>query len=373
MPLSLDDKILFTDRKFLYLSTNKHNQVAVFYQFGFEFEMGTYPWRSHLIQNTSDWFGPYNLVLPQHSEEIESRYVSTIGTDYLVSPIDQTIIDSQWFDLYAGSTAVHYSIQQQTQLTPTDDPYGDHLATCDHGDIHPVLPRLSFRQKEKTLEVDFMLLSLPPTPKDPLAKAWLTLQSHLPDLRISGPYCFQGHLGAYAINASYHGSHHSASMTTGGGGGGSNSTSTWKLTPGCVTGLPCWPSEEPPKPHGGGNDGPPTNMASLLALLVISMTINCQLSYRLQQRRTTARTTTTTNGQSTPGRRRIITRRIVTSLPVPEDGVASMDITNLSSEDTEASSSSSSLREPLLPKKEDSPVVTATAVVDPERQDDDPC
>jgi hypothetical protein len=290
--------------------------------------------------------------------------VSTIATDYLVPPLNQTIVEPHWFDLYAGATAVHYSIQQQVKLRPTLDPYEAHLETCDQGDIHPVLPRISLDHHQKSLQFDFMLLSLPPTPKDPLAKAWPTLQKHLPELDISGPYCFQGHLGAYAINASYHSSSSSTWAAAGGGDDNNNNSSgtgTWKLTPGCVTGLPCWPSEHPPKPHGGGDDGPPSNNKNMvwtiwheygvyiiLVLLVISLTVNCQFSYHLQHRRQD------TNTPTTPQRRRIITtRRVVTSTPasIMEDHVNT---------DTGADTISS-LEEPLLSSNNNDPESSISA------------
>ena len=302
---------------------------------------------------------------------MESRYVSTIATDYLSAPLNQTIVEPHWFDLYAGATAVHYSIQEQVDLRPTQDPYRNHLETCDHGDIHPILPRLSLRHpQQKVLQFDFMLLSLPSlSPKDhPLSKEWPTLQSHLPDMGISGPYCFQGHLGAYAINASYH------SGPPGGGGSDNHNnntdTSTWKVVPGCVAGLPCWPSEHPPKPHGGGggNDGPPSydNIASkiwheygvyiLLVLLVISMTMNCQLSYHLQQdRRRRGEQDDLPNADGRPPtspplrRRRIISRRLVSSTPENSGRIlATVDITNSAAAET-----ASLLIEPLLSSNND--------------------
>jgi hypothetical protein len=361
------------------------SKVSVFYQFGFEFEWGTYPWRSHVMQNTSDWLGPYNLVLPQHSLYMESRYVTTIATDYLSAPPNQTIVEPNLFDQYAGATAVHYSIQQQVNLRPTQDPYHDHAETCDHGDIHPILPRLSLQHsQQKVLQFDFMLLSLPSSSsKDhPLSKAWPTLQNHLPDMGISGPYCFQGHLGAYAINASYH--YGSA------GGGSSNNhdnntdTSNWKIIPGCVTGLPCWPSEHPPTPHGGGggNDGPPSNsnvalkiwheygVYILLLLLVISMTMNCQLSYRVQQDRRRGGGGEQEELPSTDGRpppmlaplrqRRIISRRLVSSMPENSGHILSgVDAT------TTAAETASLLTEPLLSSNDDSRLAADGAGVEP--------
>lgn len=278
-------------------------------------------------QNTSDWIGPYNLVLPQHSFILESRYVATIATDYLTSPINNTIVDPQWFDQYAGATAVHQTMAKQEDLLPTQDPYAKQLETCDEGSVRPVLPRLSLSHS-KNMQLDFLLLSLPSSNSDPaLTKAWPSLRKHLPDLGIVGPYCFQGNLGAYAINASFN--------TQWGA-----KNNTWKLTPGCVQGLPCWPSEHPPKPHGGGHDGPSSNTSRiwsfcqdygiyiLLVVCVISMTMNCQLSYQLQQekrrRRSVAEEGAVADGTSaTPQRRRRILRRVV-STPAPNDATNEM-------------------------------------------------
>lgn len=263
-------------------SISQWSDVSIFYQFGFDVETGTYPWRTRIVQNTSDWIGPYNLILPQQNYQLTSRYVATIATDYLQPPINQTLTPSTLFDLYAGATAVHSTIRQQTHLAPTKDPYERQLQTCSHGDIHPVLPRFTLSHN-KNFAIDFPLLSLP-TSKDSLYKTWPAIQKHLPDFPVVGPYCFQGDPNrAYAISIAF--------ATT------KQSNNTWKLTPGCVPDLPCWPNRPGPKPDGGGSDGPDDNSTIiwnalmtygiyfLLFALVISLTVNCQLSYQLQRAR----------------------------------------------------------------------------------------
>jgi hypothetical protein len=246
-----------------------------------------------VVQNTSDWLGPYPMVLPQHGSsthaQLKSRYVTTVSTDYLQPPVNYTLTPPSLFDQYAGATAVHNSIAQQTHLQTTDDPYKAQLETCAHGDIHPILPRVELHKQHKSsvgLDLDFLLLSLPEAnDRNSLYKVWPAVQKHLPDFPVAGPYCFQGDPHrAYAVNVSF-------PSTTSTGGGANN---PWKLTPGCVADLPCWHTEHPPKPHGGG--GSPSGDGGMiwkllttygvyfvLVGLMISMTINCQLSYQLQQ------------------------------------------------------------------------------------------
>lgn len=255
------------------------SDVSIFFQFGFEVEAGTYPWRTHIVQNTSDWIGPYNVILPQHNYQIVSRYVTTIATDYLQPPINQTLVPASLFDPYAGATAVQTTIRRQRQLRPTEDPYEPQLGNCDHGDIHPILPQFTISQ-HKNFGFDFLLLSLP-TPKESMYKTWLSVQKHLPEFPVVGPYCFQGDPHrAYAINISF-----DTVM---------NKNNTWVFTPGCVPTLPCWPTSSGPKPSGGGSDGPSNGSSIvwnaianygiyfLLFALVISLTVNCQLSYQIQ-------------------------------------------------------------------------------------------
>ena len=256
--------------------------VSIFYQFGLDVETGTYPWRTRIVQNTSDWIGPCNLILPQQSYQFTSRYVATIATDYLQPPPNQTMTPSGLFDLYAGATAVHNTIRQQIHLAPTKDPYEQQFQTCGHGDIHPVLPRFTLSHS-KNFDIDFPILSWPSN-KDSLYKTWPAIQKHLPDFPVVGPYCFQGDPNrAYALNLSF--------ATT------KQGNNTWKLTTGCVPDLPCWPNRPGPKPDGGGGNGPDDNstiiwnaimtygMYFLLFALVISLTVNCQLSYQLQRLR----------------------------------------------------------------------------------------
>ncbi len=258
------------------------SDVSIFFQFGFDIEEGTYPWRTRIAQNTSDWIGPYNVILPQKNYQLTARYVTTVATDYLLPPPNQTLTPPSLFDPYAGATAVHNTILQQAQLRPTEDPYERQLEACNYGDIHPILPRFTLSQ-HKNFAMDFLLLSLPST-KESLYKVWPGVQKHLPEFPVVGPYCFQGDpTRAYAVNISFD--------TT------RSENNTWKFTPGCIPDLPCWPSHPGPKPHGGGNDGPNSSSSIfwnalatygiyfLLFGFVISWTVNCQLSYQLQRLR----------------------------------------------------------------------------------------
>lgn len=259
-----------------------------------------------MIQNTSDWLGPYPLVLSQKNFHLQSRYVTTLSTDYLQPPVNYTLTSAALFDQYAGATAVHNSIAQQTKLHPPayEDPYAAQLETCAHGDIHPILPRLGLQLQHSTkknkknksnwiFDMEFSLLSLPEKDtKDSLYKVWPTVQKHFPDL-VAGPYCFQGDPHrAYALNVSLGG----GANTNDDGTAGNNNP--WKLTAGCVNDLPCWPTDpHPPKPPTPTPDGPSSTadmiwmalttygVYFLLVFLIISLTVNCQFSYQLQRLR----------------------------------------------------------------------------------------
>jgi hypothetical protein len=265
-----------------------------------------FPWRSHVVQNTSGWLGPYNLVLPANQSALISRYVTTASTDYLQAPENCTIITSALFDASAGATAVHQSILRQPDLRPGEDPYAEQRGTCDQGDLKPILPRFTM-SKHNSFTVDFPLLSLPDSPKDPLYKLWPSFQYHLPHFPVSGPYCYAGDSKrAYAINVNYD------SRTA--------NSSAWQLTDGCVPGLPCWPKEHAnnhtiPNDGGGGTTDVDLNKALLtygcyfLGLaFVISLTFNCQLSYQLKRLRErfvsapTTRSTQPTTSTSAPSR-----------------------------------------------------------------------
>lgn len=277
-------------------------------------ESGTYPWRKVIMQNTSDWLGPYNLVLPETnttnkwrvSSIFESRYVATAATDYLKPPVNYTISSKSLFDQYAGATAVHATVARQATLKPGQDPYASSKETCqtddnnDGGDIRPILPRFrlqhslnvdkkgSSKKNDDFLQVDFAILSLSHKNDDSsLAHVWPAFQKHLPDFPVVGPYCFEGDKGrAFALNISF-------DSTRG------DNNNTWKWTAGCVDELPCWPqdnhNDSPVQPHGdgGGSHSSPSTVLwkavqtygvyILLVALVVSLTLNCQYSYQLQQ------------------------------------------------------------------------------------------
>eukprot|EP00934_Nitzschia_sp_Nitz4_P003333 Nitzschia sp. Nitz4//scaffold237_size30108//20525//21908//NITZ4_007994-RA/size30108-augustus-gene-0.37-mRNA-1//1//CDS//3329543512//3323//frame0 len=284
------------------------SDVAVFYQFGFDVVSGTYPWRKQIVQNTSDWLGPYSLVLAKDSikrpklnstkHQIKSRYVLTAATDYLRVPINDTITtpESQWFDRYAGESAVRASIQSQANLEPGQDPYRDtnaysQLSTATRS-IRPILPRFQVDDTSR-FQLDFPILSLS-EPDDPLYHIWPALQYHLPDFPVLGPYYWDGDSKAgYAISLSWDSNLTKGFQVEGIRLSGTNS-STWDLTIGCVAELPCWPHEKPAGGGGGGDGGnvSPNDVWNiiqtygvfvLLVAFVLSLTLNCQLSYQLQQ------------------------------------------------------------------------------------------
>ena len=369
--------------------------VSVFFQYGFEVESGTYPFRSHWIQNTSDteWLGPYNVLLPPSSsqsslpatdEYTSSRYVSTVATDYLLLPVNDTVHhqDTSVFDAAAGPTAVHATIAHQVdwdlsppdphthrRTSPTRDPYAPHYRSCQNGNIQPMLPRFSIGKDHEdhsphrtpTWQLEFLLWSLPSSTSNnnnnEANKWWPALQKHLPDFPVVGPYCYQGQVstdsGAYALNVSYDTLR--------------QKNNTWTMTQGCVKNLPCWPNEDNggghphpphPAPHGGGDGGDGNviwkalhnyGVYILLLALVISFTFNCQLSYQLQQQYY-EENQDDEDGPRRRRRRRRVTRRIMTPTVLEEGGgLNTIAAAAATGEDTDAS-----LQEPLLsPSPED--------------------
>jgi len=287
------------------------SDVSAFYSFGYQINTG-FPWRTHIIQNTSTFLGPYNVVMAQKdaSEKNKdnpqsliflSRVVHTAATEYVNHPpVGCSIVSAEHFDLYAGVAAVQNSIHQQVQTTSKDltatkktttnaDPYAKYLGNCDNGSLQPVLPKFSIGQKKGEpieFSLSYPLLSIPESNKDPLYKVWPSLKKRLKDSAINGPYCFDNELKAYTMDVSFR--------------SGNNDTQTsWKFTKGCLAGLPCWSSSD-----GATNSTIPGSNSSsssipddfnkalltygcyfLLLAFLLSMLCNCLLSQKLKRTR----------------------------------------------------------------------------------------
>lgn len=272
------------------------SDVSVFYQFGYEIQTGIYPFRSHVMHNTSGWLGPYDMVLPQRGDyDLYGVYVTTPETEFLRMPENATVMSKETFDKYAGAAAVQSHIHLQTKMSSSGDPYQSQLGTCEKGDIRPTLPR--FHIHKTSLAFEFFLWDLPPpsstdrirSQDDSAHKLWPAIQKHLPDFPVVGPYCYDSSVdtqtgnGAFAINVHYNYQ--------------DGKNNTWKLTAGCVDDLPCWKAKPDKKQDGGGSDGTPGQKEADMIMkalqlyglyialfgLVVSLTFNCQLSYQLQQ------------------------------------------------------------------------------------------
>ena len=214
---------------------------------------------------------------------MSSRYVATVATDYLSAPVNISIIKPTEFDAYVGSTAVHATIQHQTQSS--DDPYAPYAGTCKNGDIPPMLPRFQIlnvtkgKQSKVMIQFDYHMWSFPdPKAKDSsLYKLWPAIQKHEPSF-IKGPYCYGDdpkrgyaiHIDTFDVN------------------------NTWTVVQGCLPGLPCWPTgnknNSTNPPHHDGSTDVNLNKALLtygcyflLLALVVSLTCNCQLSNKLKR------------------------------------------------------------------------------------------
>jgi hypothetical protein len=170
---------------------NFMDAVTAFFQFGFQLRTGI-AFKTYTNVNTSDWLGPYNLVLapvPNKGEQLDndgvlvnevislmmkehnnnnnknshsieshtpvqtfiSRYVTTPSSDQLKLPVGSTIVQPEVFDRMLGLTAINQSIHSQRHLHHGDDPYADYLGTCTKGDIPSgILPSIQLGMKKTT-------------------------------------------------------------------------------------------------------------------------------------------------------------------------------------------------------------------------------
>jgi hypothetical protein len=172
--------LLFFDLSTNFLSLS----VTAFFQFGFQLRTGI-AFKTYTFMNTSDWLGPYNLVMAPlpRSENLEvirvaalgeakattttttaattentfgsssvakkylqkfvSRYVITPSSSQLQYPPEATVLQPETFDRIVGMTAINQTIHVQQSLRPREDPYALYRETCVKGDIPAgILPRI---------------------------------------------------------------------------------------------------------------------------------------------------------------------------------------------------------------------------------------
>ena len=191
-------------------------------QFGYEVKDG-YVWTTNIVQNTSDWFGPYNILMAHKpSKKVNnsttipgsytSRYVQTVTTSQLKYPSDCSLISNSKFDRYGGYKAVQNTISKQVATNidfddSTIDPYANYTCPSKNKndddndnnkseDWSPLLPRIELFANTKDphnkvdLKLNFDLFSFPTSKADPMYTVWPALIKHFDNHDIRGPYCW---------------------------------------------------------------------------------------------------------------------------------------------------------------------------------------
>lgn len=283
--------MVFFVNVFLFFFFNFFNTVSAFFFFGFQLDSGIQPLRHHVTKTTSDWMGPYNVVMAKSTNTttnttvLTSRLVQTAGTEYLKPPLGFNLAPREKFELYSGLSAVQNSIQGQSNTSRIKNPYESYLGTCANGDLEPLLPQfqVSYNHNQSIpmlvdFSLEYQILSIPSdSKKDPLNKLWPAFKKNLKAPNIHGPYCFGGNLNTYSVDVSF-------PNTTAG---------NWKFINGCLAGFPCWPDR-------GGNATIPDSPSSpssdnhhdaslltygcyvLLGALVISLLCNFRMLWKLK-------------------------------------------------------------------------------------------
>mmetsp|Transcript_5732 Transcript_5732/g.13954 ORF Transcript_5732/g.13954 Transcript_5732/m.13954 type:complete len:547 (-) Transcript_5732:59-1699(-) len=304
------------------------SDAVAFFQFGVQLRTGI-AWKSYIFSNTSDWLGPYNLVMAQDPKKttksrssstvedqvddedhlvedgrdlwtpsssqfdveeqlqsnvsvqhrFHSRYVTTHSTLHeLRRPVGSNIITPEAFDTVAGPAAVNHTIfvQNGKPMSSTgQDPYAAYAGTCDHGDIQPILPQLQMRiSTEKT--DPHHIRSVPHFQVEysilstPDKKQDKTLYNLWPSLK--------KHLGSeFPLTGPYcYGNDAKRAYTVRLSYDSRDPVrnNTWQVVKGCVQGLPCWDDggEGPVIPYDNGESGihavDPTGMVALICYLL---------------------------------------------------------------------------------------------------------
>jgi hypothetical protein len=323
-----------------------------------------------LDHNTSDWIGPFSVVLAQNStvandtsnslvDQFVSRYVNTISTPFLQMSPNCTLFGQLDFDRLAGRKAVNTTIHKQTQLGGGGkDPYASYQEDCHNGNVEPILPHFKFGFTNSTpeklqIQLDYKIMTVP-NKKDPVYKLMPSLQKRFNHknsaFHISGPYCYGDDPNrGYTFDISFNSARPSQDIS---------------LTKGCIQGLPCLPPAAAigdtqhiivyNQTQAGIVDVVDVTKAflifgcySFLIALIVSLTCNYQLSgklKRLQREPAAPRTlpaqSTVNNSNSSP----------FGDLEGEEDGG---DEDKDDDEDVNNEVTGDSLAQPLLKHKED--------------------
>jgi hypothetical protein len=139
------------------------SDVSAYYSIGISMSAG-FPFNfenEHRDTGSDAWIGPYSIVLAQKEEEEEDddnvdhntfaiRYVRTPSTPHLQRyPTNQTLFPYDGYLQSFGPQAVAATIQQQAMLRHGDDPFVLQHATCQNGNITPILPLYQFSSSNK--------------------------------------------------------------------------------------------------------------------------------------------------------------------------------------------------------------------------------
>jgi hypothetical protein len=167
--------------------TNKHvvsdwSDVNAYYNIGISMSAG-FPFNfDNEHRDTGGWIGPYSIILAQKPSQSSSssssssftdttdtndnddmdtyaiRYVRTTLTSHLQRyPINQTLFPFEGYLLSFGPDAVTATIAQQATIQHGQDPFVSQYATCQHGNITPILPLYQFTQKKKKTTLMMMI------------------------------------------------------------------------------------------------------------------------------------------------------------------------------------------------------------------------
>jgi len=257
------------------------SDVTAFIYFGARIDVG-FPFNKHRAEDTGGWVGPLNIIFSKSDDVAEkdnhhhhhdhhdntknndnsnsnnnheekdisdnnavvvdryiSRYVKSPLTPFLRMPKNCTLLGADDFDKVAGTTAVEETTKGQYDPNrgENDDPYADHLQTCDNGDVKPLLPLFQFdfeedESKNETVQVklNYKFLTMP-NHDDYMYNLYPMVQRKFNaanlGFHISGPYCYGNDpKRGYTFDMNFDTRDPKAML---------------KLSHGCVEGLPCTP------------------------------------------------------------------------------------------------------------------------------------
>jgi hypothetical protein len=207
------------------------SDVSAYYNIGIQMSAG-FPFHFDNEQrDTGGWIGPYSIVLaeqkkpPSNSKVDETdvtadddtfaiRYVRTPSTSHLQRyPENQTLFPFAGYLQSFGPQAVTATLAQQATLQHGQDPFVRQRATCQNGNITPILPLYQFSKRKKTktksnrddnddddggdddwaVQVDYRALISPST--ENLSYKWMPWIQNQVNKRglgftVDGPYCY---------------------------------------------------------------------------------------------------------------------------------------------------------------------------------------